>query len=94
MAAKKASKQAAPRKSVRSAPPKRTRKRVSTKRAAPGFLSKAKKVVEAVVVGAAAAAGAVQGVVEVGKKMTGLGQESEQGSKPPQSKSRKRSSRR
>ena len=93
MAAKKARKQAAPRKSARSAAPKRTRKRVSPKRAAPGFLSKAKKVVEAVVVGAAAAAGAVQGVVEVGKQVTGLGQEREQRSKPPQSKRRKRSSR-
>ena len=88
MAAKKASKQATPRKSARSTP-KRAFKQARPKRAAPSLISQAKKVALAVVTSAAEA---VQGVMESGKKAAGVGQGGDKGSKKLQGKSRKRAS--
>ena len=76
MAAKKARKQSPARKSAGAAPRKRTNKKADTKTSSPGLLGKAKKVVRAVVAGAA---GAVQGAVESGKQAVGLGQSRDKG---------------
>ena len=57
------------------------------KRSSPGLMSKAKKVVRAVVAGAAtgAATGAVRGAVEAGKRATGIGEKGTK-ARPPQRK--------
>ena len=71
MAAKKAKKKSPARKSASTASRKRTTKKAGPKKSSPGLMSKAKKVVRAVVAGAAEA---VQGAVESGKQAVGLGQ--------------------
>ncbi len=79
---KSASKQAAAARPTRK---KGTGSPSGKKRSSSGLLSKAKKVVRAVVAGAAtgAATGAVQGAVEAGKKATGIGEKGTK-TRPPQ----------
>ena len=75
---KSASKQATAARTTRK---KNTGSQSSRKRSSPGLMSKAKKVVRAVVAGAAT--GAVQGAVEAGKKATGIGEKGTK-ARPPQ----------
>jgi len=68
--------------SARATQKKRLRRKSSKKRSAPGLMSKATEVVQAVI---AAASEAVQGAVEAGKEATGIGKKSPQARLPKKS---------
>jgi hypothetical protein len=71
VAAKQARKQTPARKSAGATPRQRTNRKARPKTSSLGLLNRATTVVRAVVAGAA---GAVQGAVESGKQVAGLGQ--------------------
>jgi hypothetical protein len=97
MPAKKTSKRAAPKQSVSSHAPgkKNLGKKSGKKRSSPGLISRATKVVRAVV-GAATdvATGVVRGAVEAGSRVTGIGPERGKGGRTPKGTGKSKSQRR